>query len=126
MWRRRRVLSRCWGPGVALETATGIDYPAFKEMSGGYNFIEGNDLTFPPADDLVVDSDFAGEHKLHRGDKVKLSKQQLERRGHCGIRQDVAAPSCRSVSCRNLTTRSVTSRGSISNSITRPMSRSFK
>ena len=55
------------------DTVTGIDYPAFKKMSGGFDFIEGNESeVFRRPDDLVVDTTFAAEQHVHRGDKVKL------------------------------------------------------
>jgi len=55
------------------DTVTGIDYPIFKQMSGGFNFIEGNESdVFRQPDDLVVDTEFASEQHVHRGGKVKL------------------------------------------------------
>jgi putative ABC transport system permease protein len=55
------------------DTVTGIDYAAFKKMSGGFDFVEGSEPdVFRQPDDLVVVPSFAEEHHVHRGDKVKL------------------------------------------------------
>lgn len=55
------------------DTVTGIDYPAFKKMSGGFIFVEGNESdVFREPDDLVVDTTFAAEQHVHRGSKVNL------------------------------------------------------
>jgi putative ABC transport system permease protein len=51
----------------------GIDYTAFKKMSGGFIFIEGNESdVFRQPDDLLVDTSFSAQQNVHRGGKVKL------------------------------------------------------
>jgi len=57
----------------------GIDYAAFKKMSGGFTFIEGDDAhTLRQPDDIVVDSDYANEQrpKLHVGSITKALNQE--------------------------------------------------
>jgi putative ABC transport system permease protein len=55
------------------DSVTGIDYPAFKTMSGGFIFIEGNESdVFRQPDELVVDTTFAAEQHVRRGGKVNL------------------------------------------------------
>jgi len=55
------------------DSITGIDYPAFKRMSGGFVFVEGADGdVFRQPGEVVVDTTFAEEQKVHRGGKVKL------------------------------------------------------
>ena len=47
---------------------TGIDYAAFRKMSGGFRFVEGDDAhAFVNPNDMVVDTDYAKEAKLHVG-----------------------------------------------------------
>ena len=73
---RRAGAGRCLDAGrknAMQDTVTGIDYAAFKKMSGGFTFVEGNESdVFRQPDDLVVVPSFAKEQHLHRGDKVKL------------------------------------------------------
>jgi putative ABC transport system permease protein len=61
--------------GKLWDSVTGIDYAAFKRMSGGFTFIEGDDANaFVHPDDMVVDSDYAAEQhpNLHLGSATKL------------------------------------------------------
>jgi putative ABC transport system permease protein len=59
------------------DSIMGIDYAAFKKMSGGFNFVEGSDSdVFRQPDDLVVDTTFATEQHVHRGSKVKLVNRE--------------------------------------------------
>ena len=54
---------------------TGIDYPVFKRMSGGFIFDEGDEAhIFKTPGELVVDTKFAGQQRptAHVGSKVKL------------------------------------------------------
>jgi putative ABC transport system permease protein len=52
------------------DSITGVDFPAFNKMSGGFQYIKGGD---PVGDyDMVVDEDYAAQHKLHIGSVIKL------------------------------------------------------
>jgi putative ABC transport system permease protein len=57
------------------DSVAGIDYPAFKSMSGGFIFDEGDQARiFRQPGDIVVDTDFARQQRpiAHLGSKVKL------------------------------------------------------
>jgi putative ABC transport system permease protein len=59
---------------------TGIDLAQFNKLSGGFHFLEGGPFQHP--DDVMVDSYYASEHKLHVGDTI----QSLNRSWRvCGI-----------------------------------------
>jgi putative ABC transport system permease protein len=59
---------------------TGIDLARFNKLSGGFHFLEGGPFQHP--DDVMVDSYYASEHKLHVGDAI----QSLNRSWRvCGI-----------------------------------------
>ena len=59
---------------------TGIDLAPFNKLSGGFHFLEGGPFQHP--DDVMVDSYYASEHKLHVGDTI----QSLNRSWRvCGI-----------------------------------------
>jgi len=61
--------------GKLFNTINGIDYPAFKRMSGGFTFVEGDDAhAFLQPNDILVDASFAAEQrpKLHVGSQTKL------------------------------------------------------
>ncbi len=61
--------------GKLWDTIIGIDYPAFKHMSGGFTFIEGDDAhAFRQPADLLVDTSFAAEQRphLHAGSSLML------------------------------------------------------
>ncbi|HEY3742033.1 MAG TPA: ABC transporter permease [Bryobacteraceae bacterium] len=52
---------------------TGIDYTEFKKMSGGFSFVQGDDAhAFVNPNDMVVDTDYAKEAKLHVGSTVTI------------------------------------------------------
>ena len=58
------------------DTVMGIDYAAFKRMSGGFIFVEGDEShIFRQPGDVVVTTKFADEQRVHRGGKVKLLNQ---------------------------------------------------
>jgi putative ABC transport system permease protein len=48
---------------------TGIDLAQFTKLSGGFHFLEGGPFQQP--DDVMVDSFYANEQKLHVGDRIK-------------------------------------------------------
>jgi len=55
------------------DSITGIDYPAFKQMSGGFHFVEGDEShIFQQPGDVVVTTEFAKEQNVHLNGKVKL------------------------------------------------------
>jgi putative ABC transport system permease protein len=59
---------------------TGIDLARFNKLSGGFHFLDGGPFQHP--DDVMVDSYYASEHKLHVGDRI----QSLNRSWRvCGI-----------------------------------------
>ncbi len=61
------------------DTLTGIDYPAFKKMSGGFIVREGDESKlFSQPNDIVVTTSLASQHRpsLHPGDKVTLDKHE--------------------------------------------------
>jgi putative ABC transport system permease protein len=59
---------------------TGIDLAQFNKLSGGFHFLEGGPFQHP--DDVMVDSYYATEHRLHVGDRI----QSLNRSWRvCGI-----------------------------------------
>ena len=52
------------------DSLTGLDFAAFNRMNGGFRYIHGGD---PVSDDgMVVDEDYAKQHKLHVGSQLKL------------------------------------------------------
>jgi putative ABC transport system permease protein len=69
---------------VAVENvmlgATGINYPEFAEMSGGFRFLSGGPFQRP--DDVIFDDYYANQTKAHVGDSITL----LNSKWHvCGI-----------------------------------------
>jgi len=52
------------------DSITGIDFPSFNQMSGGFQYVEGGD---PVTDnDIAVDEYYARQKHLHIGDPVNL------------------------------------------------------
>ena len=49
---------------------TGIDLAQFNKLSGGFHFLEGGPFQHP--DDVMVDSYYASEHKIHVGDRIQI------------------------------------------------------
>ena len=53
-----------------LDSITGIDFPTFNKMSGGFTYLHGGD---PATDtDIAVDEYYAKQKKLHVGDSLNL------------------------------------------------------
>ena len=53
-----------------FDSVTGLDFPAFKKMSGGFTFLSGGD---PVNDnDMIVDEYYARQKKLEVGSKINL------------------------------------------------------
>ena len=65
-----------FGTGVASHlvsgwtTVSGIDPPAFERMSGKFVFSEGH--TFEQPDDILLDTYYARQARVHAGDKINL------------------------------------------------------
>jgi putative ABC transport system permease protein len=49
---------------------TGIDYPEFSKMSGGFTFLQGH--AFQKPDDVVLDTFYAGQVHARAGDHTKI------------------------------------------------------
>ncbi len=61
--------------GKLFDTIFGIDYPAFKQMSGGLRFLEGDEAhAFEQPGDIVVDTSYAAEQhpRLHPGSRLRV------------------------------------------------------
>jgi putative ABC transport system permease protein len=52
------------------DSVTGTDFSAFKQMSGGFTYVEGGDPV--EDDDMTVVQDYAQEKHLHVGSRVNL------------------------------------------------------
>jgi putative ABC transport system permease protein len=52
------------------DSVSGIDFDSFRNMSGGFTYVAGGDPVND--DDMTVDEDYARQHHLHVGSKVKL------------------------------------------------------
>lgn len=66
-------------PMGPLDVLTGIDYPTFTAMSGGFRFIEGGPLE--GSDDLIVDEYFAQQRQLKVGQDVVLANHRWTVKG---------------------------------------------
>lgn len=55
-------------PITSVTFVSGIDLARFKQMSGGFKYLEGGPFRGP--DDMIVDEYYAHQHKLHAGDQV--------------------------------------------------------
>jgi putative ABC transport system permease protein len=53
-----------------FDSVTGLDFPAFKKMSGGFTYISGGDPVHD--DDMIVDEYYARQKHLEVGSKIKL------------------------------------------------------
>ena len=60
--------------------ATGIDLAAFNKMSGGFQYLEGGPFQQPG--DVIVDSYYAAENRLHVGSPITLFNREWR---VCGI-----------------------------------------
>ena len=58
---------------------TGIDLAQFNKLSGGFHFLAGGPFQSP--DDVMVDSYYASEHKLHVGDYLQTLNRSWRVRG---------------------------------------------
>jgi putative ABC transport system permease protein len=58
------------GLGNPFSTGGGIDLATIDKMSGGFVYLAGGPFRGP--DDVIIDEDYAREHKLHVGDTVQL------------------------------------------------------
>ncbi|HXJ41571.1 MAG TPA: FtsX-like permease family protein [Bryobacteraceae bacterium] len=57
-------------PIGGFDSINGIDLPAFEKMSGGFTYVEGHAFNGP--NDLLVDTWYATQRKVHAGGKIKL------------------------------------------------------
>jgi putative ABC transport system permease protein len=57
-------------PVSSLTYIAGIDFDGFSRLSGGFEFLEGG--PFQGDRDILVDSDYAEQNKLHAGSTVNL------------------------------------------------------
>ncbi len=55
-------------PITSVTFVSGVDLSLFKQMSGGFKYLEGGPFRGP--DDMIVDEYYAQQHKLHAGDTV--------------------------------------------------------
>jgi putative ABC transport system permease protein len=60
--------------GNILNSATGIDLGAINQMSGGLVYVAGGPFRGP--DDVIVDTYYAQEHKVHVGDTIDVSNKK--------------------------------------------------
>ena len=56
--------------GDLFSYVTGINLAQFDQLNGGFRFLQGGPFRSP--DDVLVDSYYAQEHKLHVGDSVEV------------------------------------------------------
>ena len=57
-----------------FDSVTGLDFPAFEKMSGGFTYLAGTDPVHD--DDMIVDEYYARQHKLDVGSKINLLDHQ--------------------------------------------------
>jgi len=60
--------------GGLFETVSGIDYPGFQKMSGGFDFVEGHSFRNP--DDIILDRYYAEQKRVHAGMKIRLINRE--------------------------------------------------
>jgi putative ABC transport system permease protein len=65
-----------------LEAIAGIDIAEFNKMSGGFDYLSGG--PFQQQDDILVDENYARQHKLSAGDKLTLANHEWTVRGIVG------------------------------------------
>jgi putative ABC transport system permease protein len=65
-----------------ITSMNGVDIPEFARMSGGFRFLKGGPPQAP--DDLIVDTYYARQNKLHVGSAIKLLNHNWR---ICGIVQ---------------------------------------
>jgi putative ABC transport system permease protein len=63
-----------WQGTDMFNYVTGVDLAQFDKLNGGFRFIEGG--PFQGADDVLVDSYYAEQHKIHVGDAVTALNRQ--------------------------------------------------
>lgn len=59
-----------WQGTDMFSYVTGLDIEQFNKLNGGFRFVEGGPFQSP--DDVMVDSYYAQQHKLHVGDSVTV------------------------------------------------------
>ncbi len=68
---------------VMVTVMNGIDFSKIDQFNGGFRYLKGHPPRSP--DDLVIDDDYATEHKLHVGQKLNLLNHSWD---VCGIVQN--------------------------------------
>jgi len=63
-----------------LNTITGVDLASFTHFNGGFHFLQGTPFQGP--NDVIIDSYYADEHKLHVNDHIQITSQDWR---VCGI-----------------------------------------
>lgn len=67
-------------PTGMFSSVTGVDYPEFARMTGGFRFISGHGFRNP--DDIIVDEYYAKQNNVHVGDFVTIKNRRWR---VCGI-----------------------------------------
>jgi len=67
-------------PTGMFTSVTGVDYPDFSRMTGGFRFVAGGPFHNP--DDIMVDEYYAKQNKVHVGDYITIKNQRWR---VCGI-----------------------------------------
>ena len=62
------AMSMITHPVSSTSYVAGINLPAFNQMSGGFQFLQGGPFQGP--DDIIVDDYYARQNNLHAGDRI--------------------------------------------------------
>ena len=60
-------------PTGMFTSVTGVDFPAFSKMTGGFHFLSGG--PFRHADDIIIDEYYAKQNKVHVGDTIAVENK---------------------------------------------------
>lgn len=61
-------------PTGMFSSVTGIDYPVFSKMTGGFQFLAGGPFEHP--DDIIVDSYYAKQNNIHVGTWINVENKR--------------------------------------------------
>jgi putative ABC transport system permease protein len=70
-------------PVGGIESIAGIDIAQFNKMSGGFDYLSGG--PFQQQDDIIIDENYARQHKLSVGNKLTLANHEWTVRGVVGV-----------------------------------------